>query len=80
MAGGFVNDVIILRAELGHDVRVKIYNLVQALVDQGPILYGMDYGALLEMRDQYLLHGGKLPITASSIRTFFAGHLGRSAV
>lgn len=51
----------------GKTVKIGYEALVPVLGDQGFYLFGMDVAAICELRKQYLLNGGRVPITRQDI-------------
>jgi len=50
---------------------VEDHQLFEQLANQGFKLFGMDIPSIAELRKQYLLRKGKLPITKERIKKIF---------
>ena len=55
----------------GKYVKIDFLDLHEALRNQSFKLFGMDVMSILQMRMQYLLRRGKLPITVERIKEIF---------
>lgn len=63
--------MIEIRDVNGEPMLVTQDAILEAFVENRLRVLGLDHGALLELRRQYLLRGGQMEITAETVRTTF---------
>jgi len=66
------NDLVMLKDVNGQWVFIYRDTIFQALIANKASLWGMDLDAIQELRKQYLLRDGPLPVTAENIKKVFS--------
>lgn len=56
----------------GQFVTIKTEDLIQYLLESDFTIFGMNIETIKELRNQYLLHGGKMDITPERVKEVFS--------